>query len=118
MTDPVAWYTPDPTGQARLVAAWAGAPVENTEVCNLILTTAKEQVLEYAPAPGPDDDWETTPRARFVLAQLQQARNLWNAGNAAGDGETGPDGFTFRPFPLDRTIKAVIRPISGVMHVL
>lgn len=55
---------------------------------------------------------------RFVLAQLMQARNLWNAGRTTGDGDVGPDGFVFRPMPLDKTIRLVIRPIDGKPHAL
>lgn len=54
----------------------------------------------------------------YVLAQLMQVRNLWNAGRTTGDGEVGADGFVFRPYPLDNTIKAVIRPINWSPHVL
>ena len=63
-----------------------------------------------APVPSVPDNW--------VLAQLMQARNLWNAGRVTGDGEVGPDGFTFRPMPLDKTIRLVIRPIDGKPHAL
>ena len=55
----------------------------------------------------------TTPPVRFVLAQLQQARNLWDAGTANQDGGIGPDEFRFVPRPLDKTIRSLIRPVSG-----
>lgn len=109
-----AWYTADtPEAQQRVRAAWADAPVQNAELLGMLLTVARGQVLGYgieAPEPEVPD--------RFVLAQLMQARNLWNAGRTTGDGEVGSDGFVFRPMPLDKTIRLVIRPIDGKPHAL
>lgn len=111
------WYSAStPEEQQRLLAAWADAPISNAELCEYIVNTARLQVLEYAPAPvegGPTD-----PPFNYVLAQLQQARNLWNAGRVTGEGEVGADGFVFRPYPLDKTIKQMIRPIAGFSVVL
>lgn len=122
------WYsvaTPDEV--QRLVGAWDDAPIENEELCALILETAKEQVLEYAPALGDGetvvvDGYVTTlpptiPN-RWVFAQLKQAENLWNAGRVSGGGEGGAEQFTFTPRPLDKTIRAIIRPVDGKPHVL
>ena len=86
-------------------------------------------VLPGAIAAGPwapfSAEWLADPAGavptipdNWVLAQLMQARNLWNAGRTTGDGEVGPDGFTFRPMPLDKTIRLVIRPIDGKPHAL
>jgi hypothetical protein len=116
----VKWYSAaTPEEQERILAAWVDAPIGNKELCQMLLDVAREQVLAYAPAPDPHlpGDPVPDPPARYVLAQLQQVRNLYNAGRAAGDGEVGADGFTFRPFPLDRTIKAIIRPIDGKPRV-
>ena len=214
------WYAATPPAEAdRLVAAWPEAPIENLELCSLILDTAREQVAAYAPAdapatfepvtitwpdgstatlsrtletvtavmhtvssapkpnlaipaefapPGPttvsyqnaaigrpggilvqvtgstqtnpltiasayvangpwtDQTFIWEPRSaagtgvptRHVYAQLQQARNLWNAGRAGGDGDLGPEGFTFTPRPLDKTIRDIIRPRNVGPHVL
>lgn len=117
----VTWYSAsDPEAQERLGSAWSDAPIENAELCDMILDTAREQVIAYAPAPAPVPSGEPVPDppARYVLAQLQQARNLWNAGRTTGEGEVGPDGFVFRPYPLDKTIKQIIRPVDGKPHVL
>ncbi len=54
--------------------------------------------------------------ARYVFAQLQQAKNLFNAGRIVGDA-SGPDGFAFVPRPLSREIQKIIRPQSGVARV-
>jgi hypothetical protein len=138
----VAWYSADtPEEQQRISAAWADAPIANEELCGFILDTAQLQVREYAPQATMGDALAavllrygvadklpdvlavlgattTEPPFNYVLAQLQQARNLWNAGRTSGEGEVGPDGYVFRPYPLDKTIKQIIRPIDGTPHVL
>lgn len=119
----VTWYSApvdDHEAQERLVAAWPDAPISNLEVCALLLSTARDQVTDYAPAPAPVPSGEPVPDPpdRYVLAQLQQARNLWNSGRTTGEGEVGADGFVFRPYPLDKTIKQIIRPVDGKPHVL
>lgn len=118
------WYTTTtPDELERVVQAWGDteAPEENLETFEMILDVAKVQVLTFAPAPPPGDDgdpenWNTDPPGRLVYAQLQQAKNLWNAGRATPD--VGPDGYSFTPRPLDKTIKTIIRPIDGKPDVL
>jgi hypothetical protein len=109
------WYTAEDGEQVqRIRGAWVDAPVQNVELLQMLLDVAREQVIAFAPAPAPVPPGEPVPGPppRYVLAQLMQVRNLWNAGRTTGDGEVGPEGFTFRPYPLDNTIKAVIRPID------
>lgn len=113
------WYTVTTPEQAdRLVAAWQDAPIHKEELCASLLEVARGQVVAYAPEPAEDDDYETAPPTRFVYGQLQQAVNLWNAGRVTGSGEVGVDQFTFTPRPLDKTIRAIIRPVDGKPHVL
>lgn len=112
------WYTVDTTDeQDRLVAAWADAPIENLELCGLILETAREQVLAYAPTLEEEVtvvdgyvSYTVTIPDRYVYAQLQQATNLWNASSVSSDGDMGGEGYTFTPRPLDKTIRTIIRP--------
>jgi hypothetical protein len=129
--------------QNRLVLAWRDAPLESPEVCQLILDVAREQVIAYAPDPGTAEaavaavlgrfglehhltdvlailelDDLTDPPRRYVYAQLQQARNLWEAGRVNQNGEVGAEGFSFIPRPLDKTIRSIIRPMDGKPHVL
>lgn len=118
MTD---WFTApegDETAQERLVDAWPEAPLERLEMCQLLLGVAREQVIAYAPAERDGDDWTAAPPDRFVLAQIKQAENLWNAGRVASDGNVGDGGFVFTPRPLDKTIRQIIRPQDGKPHVL
>ncbi len=49
----------------------------------------------------------------YRWAQLQHARNIWNATNvnpSAGYGMDEPGSFMIRPFPLDWAIKQRLRP--------
>ena len=113
------WYSvATPEEQTRLAAAWQDAPIENVELCSSLLEVARGQVVAYAPAPGEDDDLDNSPPTNYVLAQLQQATNLWNAGRVSSSGEVGTDTFSFTPRPLDKTIRTIIRPIDGKPHVL
>lgn len=106
------WLTSEtPEAVDRLVGLWEDAPVENLELTEMLLDVARDQVLAFAPAAPAGSDWETEPPARFVLAQLQQAENLWNAGRATPD--VGPEGYSFTPRPLDKTIRTIIRPVDG-----
>ncbi|APH44878.1 hypothetical protein BMW26_07845 [Microbacterium sp. 1.5R] len=121
------WYSATTPEQAdRLLAAWPDAPTENQELCGFLLDIAREQVLEFAPPyPGLDSSerwehmaaWDLDPAPRFVYAQLQQATNLWNAGRAQQDSSVGSEGYSFTPRPLDKTIRSIIRPTSGVANV-
>lgn len=106
----VPWYSA--TGQEqqeRLEAAWLDAPLDNLETLGYLLTTARAQVSEYAGAIEVTADGAQ----RLVLAQLMQARNLWNAGRADSGGDIGDGGFVFTPRPMDKTIRQIIRPIQG-----
>jgi hypothetical protein len=105
----------------RILNAWADAPLANLELCSMILSTAREQVELYAPAPVPLGEGEDVPDppTRYVLAQLQQAKNLWNASRVtSSEGDIGAEGYTFTPRPLDKTIRQMIRPVDGRPHVL
>lgn len=109
------WYTVATSpGVDRLRAAWPGAPTENLELCETLLEVAREQVEAFAPALDPDAPLPL----RYTYAQLQQAMNLWAAGRADENGNVGTEGFSFQPRPLDKTIRNIIRPTSGVASVL
>lgn len=125
-------------GATRLTGAWRDAPTENLELLGMLTDVARLQVMRYGlvgevPSEtltlyltglGYDStaigdvlellDIETPPvPSNWVYAQLQQIKNLWNAGRAQGDGDVGPDGFVFQPRPLDKTIRGIIKPPSG-----
>lgn len=93
--------------QAR--AQWADAPLDDVFLFQL-LDTAKEQCVAYAPAlllgaPVP---------ARYLQAQLTQARALYQSTIANQADNVGIEGFTVRVFPLDFTIRAMLRPKKAI----
>lgn len=114
-------------------------PVENAELAGMLLDVARERVLEFAADDEPAarvtalledlgvgeatiaavialldfEATEPTVPARYVFAQLQDAKNLW----LAGRGEDGPDGFMYAARPLAKDIQKIIRPTSGVPNV-
>lgn len=93
--------------QAR--AQWADAPLDDVFLFQL-LDTAKEQCLAYAPAlllgaPVP---------ARYLQAQLTQSRALYQSTIANQADNVGIEGFTVRVFPLDFTIRAMLRPKKAI----
>lgn len=96
------WYN-----ESTIEDVWPEAPM-NDEVRGLIVATAQNDVVEFAPEL-PED---ATIPANYRLAQLMQARNLWNAGRTDSDGGVGDGEFVFRPFPLDRQIRQILRPKS------
>lgn len=114
------WFSNvDTAAVERLVAAWGDAPTANEETLGMLLDVARDQVWAYAPQSETDVDadpdilpvpaGDAVPQ-RLVYAQIQQAKNLWNAGRVDSNGSDGLDGFTFTPRPLDKTIKSIIRP--------
>jgi len=119
------WYSVvDDEAVERLVGAWDDAPTVNLETCGFILDIARDQAWTYAPESTDDDSGETVPvpiddtvPSRLVFAQLQHAKNLYNAGRVNSAGDTGMDGFVFTPRPLDKTIRGIIRPPRGVFDV-
>lgn len=107
------WYSlTSPTEIERLEEAWSDAPTDQPEICGMLLDIARTAVVSYA-------GWTAVPDvpSNLVYAQLQQAKNLWNAGRAQQDGIIGGEGYSFTPRPLDKTIRQLIRPRKGVPNV-
>jgi hypothetical protein len=118
------WYSVvDVEAQTRVIAAWMDAPTANLETCGYILEMARDQIWAYAPESEDDDGVpvtvlvDDTVPTRLVLAQLNQAVNLWNAGRVNSAGDLGSDGYVFTPRPLDKTIRGMVRPKKGVFSV-
>jgi hypothetical protein len=111
-TAPATFVVEAGDGWATIAAAragWRDAPAADATLWRL-LDVARQQVIEWAPAdafavPG------SRPAAHLVTAQLTQARNVWNAvkTDPASQG-IGDEGFVIRPFPMDWTVKNMIRP--------
>jgi hypothetical protein len=115
------WYTLE-----SIRADWRDAPQSDT-VLQQLIDVAKDQVLEFDlgatwrrnPANagtdwpggyGSDTGQGDVPQG-LLMAQRAQARNLWNASRVdPSNGSTGDDTFVIRPFPMDWTVKNMIRP--------
>lgn len=72
----------------------------------VLLDIARTQVSDYAPQLLEGQ----LPPIAYREAQLMQARNLWNASRVDPSGSSGEDSFAVTPFPLDWTIKQLLRP--------
>ena len=84
---------------------WEDAPLDDEQLEEL-LEVGKDAVLAYAPVLADPDE----PPTRYRVAQLMQARNVWNSSSVstAGDFDSGSYGLTTHP--LDWQIKQILRP--------
>lgn len=90
--------------------AWIDAETMDDAELLGYLQAAYEQCVAFAPALA--DDVDEVP-ARYIRAQVQQARALWRSLSAGDDNGLGPDGLTVTVFPMDWTVKALLRPRRG-----
>lgn len=91
---------------------WVDAPLDDEQLEEL-LDVAKDAVLAYAPSDediDPDDPDEIPTRYR--VAQLMQARNVWNSSAASPTGDFDGAGYGLTTFPLDWQVKQILRPRS------
>lgn len=97
---------------------WADAPLDE-DILARYLTAGHEQCEAYLPHIIDADTGLGTPvvpdpvPARLVLAQIMQARALYRAALAGSGDQIGPDGLTVTVWPMDRTVKALLRPRRG-----
>lgn len=92
---------------------WPDAP-EDEETLVRLLTSSYETCSAFAPVLA---DGAPVPE-RYKEAQVLQARaQARNAAAGPGD-QVGPDGYTVTVYPMDRTIKAKLRPRSGKPVIL
>jgi hypothetical protein len=74
------------------------------------LQAAYEQCVAYLPAvPLPTPLIMTAPPERYVQAQIMQARALYRS-NVAGSGDQLAEGQAVTVFPMDWTVKNLLRP--------
>lgn len=108
---------------------WADAPYDTDEdegddTLLELLAVAKSAVLAFAPDLSGntfvDDDGyivnygDNVVPTNYRVAQLMQARNVWNSSKAspAGSFDNGEYGLT--SFPLDWQVRQLLRPKRGV----
>ncbi|MCR2785434.1 MULTISPECIES: hypothetical protein [unclassified Microbacterium] len=112
----MAWNT---LTEAR--AIWRDAPASDP-VLTLYLESAHSACLAYAPSlvedpnviDGGSFDEEPVP-ATWKLAEVMQARNIWNSVKASpGGGEMDGSSYGITAFPLDWQVKQLLRPERGL----
>lgn len=106
--EPYEFLVQESTGWLTLEMArsqWADAPIDDILLWQ-ILESARVQCIEYAPklAAGAHIP------LNYVHAQLMQSRAIWQSLQANQNDNIGIDGFAVRVFPLDFTIRALLRP--------
>lgn len=90
-------------------AQWADAPLDDVFLAQ-ILDAAKLQCIAYAPALAVG----AVVPVNYLHAQLMQARALYQSVIANQQDNIGVDGFQVRVFPLDFTIRALLRPKRAI----
>lgn len=92
----------------RIGVLWDGSE-DYPEDLEFVLAVARKQCEEFAPAlaedaPVPDN---------YVAAQVLQTRALVRAGVTGSGDQAGGYGETVVVYPLDWTVKALLRPRRG-----
>jgi hypothetical protein len=90
-------------------AQWSDAPLDDVFL-RQILDTAKAQCVAYAPSLLLGAQVPVT----YVQAQLLQARAIYQSVIANQQDAVGVEGFQVRVFPLDFTIRAMLRPKRAI----
>lgn len=90
---------------------WADGVTLSEGTAELLLTSAWEQCEAYAPA-APDGE-DVAVSDRFRLAQVMQARALWRSGMAGSGDQLGGGDLAVTVFPMDWTVKRLLRPQRG-----
>ncbi|MBX9243416.1 hypothetical protein ICW40_01170 [Actinotalea ferrariae] len=98
------WVTPQ-----EAMDQWADAPDDLTVLASY-LQAAYEQCVAFLPAGTWPVDGVTTIPERWKLAQIMQARALYRSGLAGDGNQIGVDGLQVTVFPMDWTVKNLLRP--------
>ena len=88
---------------------WPGADEVDLDELALLLASARVQCAAFAPDLGDD----VTVPANYRHAQVLQARALYRAGMAGSNDQIGLDGQSVTVFPMDWTVKSLLRPKRG-----
>lgn len=108
---------------------WRDMPGDDA-VTQLYLEVATVSCLAYAPALDPEDTEPLDPQdeesdlvqsipAHYFLAIVTQARNLKNAGVApVQGGDFDGSGYGVTVYPLDWSVKQMLRPERGLGAII
>lgn len=89
---------------------WPDYPADE-DALQAVLEAAYGQCEAFAPVA--EDGYSvpgSTDAARFMQAQIMQARALYRSATSGGGDQVGAEGFTVTVFPMDWTVKALLRP--------
>ena len=92
--------------------AWAQAEKLTPALLAVLVEAAQEACEAYAPAVKLDELGEPIIPARYKLAVIQQAREVWNAGKRDGDIIT-TDAYAARARELTAAVRQLLRPKRG-----
>ena len=105
------WLTVIDRTQIR--AYWPSVDELDDEALAPLLASAATQCEAYAPAQPVG-----TPVPRtWQHAQALQARALYRSGIAGSQDQIGGDGMSVTVFPMDWTVKRLLRPQRGTVWV-
>lgn len=110
--EPYEFLVQESTGWLTLEMAraqWADAPMDDIFLWQ-ILESSKNACISYAPALAVG----AQVPLHYVQAQLMQARAIYQSVIANQQDNVGVDGFAVRVFPLDFTIRALLRPKRAI----
>lgn len=96
------WHT---LSSARV--QWVDAPRDPT--LWELLSISRDRVLTEGPALADD----AAIPDRYRLAQLMDAKALWQKNQSTSDDDLNSGSFSVSIYPMDKTIRSVIRPASG-----
>jgi hypothetical protein len=95
-------------------AQWADAVDMDNDELTQYLASAYEQCVEFAPELA---EGQTTIPQRLVQAQVMQARAIWRSLSAGDNNQLGPGEFAVTVYPMDWTVKNLLRPKRAVPRV-
>ena len=101
------WLTPF---EVRAEPYWPTCDVNLDTALATLLTSARIQCEAFAPALAAD---AVIPE-NYRLAQAMQARALYRSTTVGSGDQFGADGLTVTVFPMDWTVKNLLRPRRGL----
>lgn len=95
--------------ETTVAQEWPDAPPD-INVLGSLVDAAQIQCEAFAPVLP---DGAIVPE-NYRLAHLMQIRALWQSTQASPQGEIGEGGFAVQVYPMDWTVRALLRPRRGV----
>jgi hypothetical protein len=104
MAELVGWV--DPATLTEDKSPWPDAVMMDPEALADLLAVAHETCEAYAPKLAADAE---VP-ARYVMAQILQARAIWQMQRQGPGDQFSAEGFSIAIYPLDARIRQMLRP--------